>query len=227
VSWYCSVLQNVFPAATLVVVLLAIFLSTMVRKAEGAFPSVLQDILGCDWTRPYSLKTLVETTGLAGGWDILLMATFSLFVVVGPAVRAVLCVLDFAGCTPERLRPTLTMAIDFIGAFCAWEVVFIAIIMVSSLLPNITDTIISNPECKLVSPDGTCLKVAFELQRTFALIAVGGFLLLGEAIFAVHAGRKTEAENESLASSQEIVVEAGVQDQLLNGTRCETSEERI
>ena len=195
-SVFVLLMRNVIPVVTTVVVLLAIFLPTMVRKTDGAFPDVLRRILGINWTKQYSLQTLVTTTGLAGGWDILLMATFSLFIVVGPALRSGLCVLDCTQWTPERFRRPLAIAIDFIGAFCAWEVIFVAIIMVGLLMPGVTDTIINYPQCAIVKPDGTCLQVEFNALPAFALVAVGGFLLLIVALVAVRSFKKEEAESD-------------------------------
>jgi len=53
---------------------------TLERRVYGAIPMLLHDILGVEWGQSYSLHTLSVTTGAAGGWDVLLMATFSLFI---------------------------------------------------------------------------------------------------------------------------------------------------
>ncbi len=47
-------------------------LTTWIATAiNGAGPMLLHDILGVSWERPYSLRSLMWTTGDAGGWDYL------------------------------------------------------------------------------------------------------------------------------------------------------------
>jgi hypothetical protein len=190
-AWYSLLL----PFITALVVGIAIFSSTMQREATGAVPELLKKILGIQWERAYSFKSLMGITGAAGGWDILLMGTFSIFIVFGPAVRAVLgCVSVVA---PNRFRPRLAVVIDLLGPFCAWEVLFITVIMVYIQMPTITDTIVRNPACGLVSEDGSCLTVEFNvLQPAFALVAMGGFLLVGSSAWTVWAGRKQQENAE-------------------------------
>ena len=200
---WLALIRHVVPFAVLVMVILGAFLPTMIRKADGAIPLILKDILGLDWTRPYSLNTLMETTGLAGGWDNLLMATFGLFLLAGPIARAILGVFALAKFVPERLRPPLATAIDFIGAFCAWEIIAVAIIMTGLLMPNITNTIISNPECIIASPDGKCLEVFFDILPTFWLLVAGGALLVGVSAFSVHTGKTIELEYEFILGNEE------------------------
>lgn len=100
----------------------------MERRVYGAFPVLLHDIWGVVWTKQYSFWLLGWTTGLAGGWDVMLMSTFFVFIIVVPIVRSILCY------RASRLTETTTMSltavavlqqkkhnlstwIDFIGEF--------------------------------------------------------------------------------------------------------------
>ena len=161
---------------TTIIVYFAIITPCMERKVDGAIPILLQQILGVDWKRTYSLRGLVITTGAAGAWDILLMRTFNLFVVFGPVARSLLCILGLI--VPSRVRRIVLWAVDLLGAFCAWEVFIIAMFMVDMLMPSITDTIYNNPSCAQVAEDGSCLHVEFNVLLSFFLLVVGGALLL-------------------------------------------------
>lgn len=161
---------------TTIIVYFAIITPCMERKVDGAIPILLQQILGVDWKRTYSLRGLVITTGAAGAWDILLMRTFNLFVVFGPVTRSLLCILGLI--VPSRLRRIVLWIVDLVGAFCAWEVFTIAMFMVDMLMPSITDTIYNNPSCAQVTEDGSCLHVEFNVLRSFFLLVLGGALLL-------------------------------------------------
>jgi hypothetical protein len=191
VTW--SWMYRLVPAVTVFTVGCGIALSTMQRQALGAIPILLQDVLGFSLNRSYSLVSLTRVTGEAGGWDLLLMGTFGIFIVVGPALRALLCALALARVTPDRARPGLASAIDFIGAFCAWEVLLVAIAMVGMLMPTITNTILHKSECATVSPEnGSCFEMKYVLGNTFGFVVVGGILLLVTSSMAVRVGRKYE-----------------------------------
>jgi len=163
---------------TLFAVGAGIFSNTIQRTVQGAIPAVLRDVLGFVWNRPYSLFTLVQTTGAAGGWDYLLMGTFGLFVVAGPAIRAVLCLLSWLVPLKGSNQQKLLATIELVGAFCAWEVFIVAVCMVDMLMPSITSTVIMKPECKSISDDGKCLEVDFDLQKPFHWILIGGSMLI-------------------------------------------------
>jgi hypothetical protein len=163
--WLC------LSSTTAVVIVLATFQRTLNRRVTGAFPKLIHDIFGVQWDTSFSLWSLGQTVGAAGGWDNMLMGTFLLFVVVGPIVRTALCLL------PRRGK-ILQIAIDFIGAFCAWEVIALACYLVSLLIPSTTATIINRPICDLIDPNGTCLEVFFDTNKSFDLILVGGVMLV-------------------------------------------------
>ena len=189
----------IFGIVSLVSVLLAVNLPSMERVVHGAGPQLLHEILGVNWERTYSLQSLMSVTGAAGGWDNLLMYTFSLFCVFGPIVRAsLLLICSFLDSSSGSLRklvgPTTTI-INFIGAFCSWEVFVIAIVMVDMLMPSITNTIVNKPICKEVSDDGSCLQVEFNiLQMSFQWIVIGGILLLSTSYVAVKQGQDDDEE---------------------------------
>ena len=163
----------------ILIVLAAVLMGSLERRVNGAVPIILHDILGVSWNRLFSLRDLAQTVGAAKGWDYLLQATFSLFVVSGPVLRSILCLVAFVipATHPVRRRRFLT-AINFLGAFCAWEVLTMAVYMVSLLIPTITGTILELPQCLEVSPDGSCFNVEFEMQDNYAFIIVGGVLLV-------------------------------------------------
>ena len=176
--WYrCCLLLTTLPTAVLVFI--ATFDDTLLRRVTGAGPELLHNVLGIAWDRSFSMWTLAQTTGDAGGYDNLLMGTFALFLVVGPCVRAVFVVLAVLWSNPtSKLWRRLTTWIDVLGAFCAWEVIVVAAYMVSLLIPSTTATIIERPECRQVSDDGSCLEVFFDPQSKFGFIIVGGILLV-------------------------------------------------
>ncbi|GKY93605.1 hypothetical protein MPSEU_000327900 [Mayamaea pseudoterrestris] len=167
---------------TSLMVLLGALVHTLERKVTGAIPQLMHDILGIAWDREFSFATLVGVTGAAGGWDWLLMATFALFIIIGPILRAILCVLALAQADDNStFRLRLHTAIDFIGAFCAWEVVALACYLVSLIMPLATSTIITRPECAKVDSSGSCLEVSFDLQNHFWMVIVGGSMLVFSA----------------------------------------------
>jgi hypothetical protein len=187
-SWSRIILTGV-SVIVLVVIICAAALPTMERRVFGAIPQLLTDILGVVWTQDYSLSSLVRTTGAAGGWDLLLMATFSLFVVFGPILRSSLCIFGLIVPLPKSVRGTVMHAIDYLGAFCALEVFVVAVFMVDLLMPAITSTIINKPQCGQIYPGSSCLEVEFAiLWRKFNLIFVGGFFLILVANLAQRVG---------------------------------------
>jgi hypothetical protein len=190
----------------LILVVCAAALPTMERRLNGTIPHLLHDILGVVWTRDYSLSSLVRTTGVAGGWDLLLMATFSLFVVFGPILRSSLCIFGLIVPLPKSVRKTVLHAIDFLGAFCALEVFIVAVFMVDLLMPAITSTIVNKPQCGQIYPGSSCLEVEFAIMwRTFALIFVGGSSLilvanLAQRVGCIGAERELQRRNAGLMS---------------------------
>jgi uncharacterized paraquat-inducible protein A len=187
-SW-TRVALTILAVVVLIIVVCAAALPTMERRVDGALPHLLHDILGVVWTRPYSLSSLVRTTGDARGWDLLLMATFSLFVVFGPILRASLCVFVLVVRVPKRLQGKIRNLIVFIGAFCASEVFVVAVFMVDLLMPAITGTIINMPQCAEIYPGSTCLEVQFVLLwKTFGLLLIGGTSLVLVANLVIRFG---------------------------------------
>ena len=179
-----------------------ILIPTIQRNVHGAIPDLLRDVLGVVWNRDYSLWTLVQTTGAAGGMDWLLLGTFGLFVIVGPTTRALLCVVAWwtRPWLQGRTRRQVLASIELVGAFCAWEVFAVAVGMVDMLMPAITGTVVIKPElCSSVSEDGTCLQVNFDLQDAFWVAVVGGGLLLialSNLAFG-HSGRRPRTTNHN------------------------------
>lgn len=175
--------------ATAIVVWLANSCISMERRVFGALPSLMQSILGIEWTQQYSFWTLGWVTSKAGGWDFMLMATFVWFVIVGPLIRSFLAIrasrqVERPEMNPfqlelvRRRRERLTTWIDFVGAFCAWEVFSMSALMVDLLMPSITNTIIMDPRCQMLVEDNEhCMEVKFQMTWVFVLVIVGYFLL--------------------------------------------------
>jgi hypothetical protein len=176
---------------TVIIVVAATVVITMERRVNGALPTLLQETLGVVWTKQYNFIWLGYTTALAGKWDLMLTSTFVWFIIAGPIVRSILCL--FANRLYEqstmsaatiaalyRRKQNLSIWIDFIGAFCAWEVFAVAVVMVDLLMPSITSTIIMDARCTHLIPDhNTCLEVEFDIMKnTFWLVIVGGLMLL-------------------------------------------------
>ena len=183
----------IFQGVTLVTMLSVVAATlcvTIERRVEGALPSFVHNILGVVWTKHYSFWGLAWTTGLAGGWDWMLMGTFALFVIFGPIVRAILCF--YASCVNEtpnmtptvaaavqRRKRNLSLAIDFVGSFCAWEVYCVALFIIGLLLPDLTNTIIQDKRCaELGQNTSDCLEVEYQMKNSFALVVVSGCMLL-------------------------------------------------
>jgi hypothetical protein len=78
---------------------------------------------------------------------------------------------------PGRLS-TIQTFVDLIGAFCAWEVLVIAVAMICMLMPSITGTILMDKRCKQVDPTGSCFEVEFNILKTFILVLVSGTVLI-------------------------------------------------
>lgn len=154
---------------------------TMERVLHGAGPQLLKEVLGVNFEKLYSFQSLMWTTGAAGGWDYLLMGTFGLFCVVGPILRAILLIVTviFDCCRCTVIVPTLAMAVNYMGSFCAAEVFVIAVVMVQMLMPSITDTIIASPVCGKISDDGSCLQVQFNvIPASFSVVLFVTFFLM-------------------------------------------------
>ena len=158
--------------------------TSLQRNVHGALPNLVHEVIGIEWTKSYSFLELVWTTGKAGQWDdYMLMGTFCFFIVVGPVLRAFLCLAVSCRRTTRcgGSRKTIT-AVDFLGAFCAWEVFGAALVMVDLLMPSITSTIWIDPRCSTMSSgnskDGNCLEVQFNMLHTFGWVLTGGILLL-------------------------------------------------
>lgn len=185
-----NLVWQVLSFVTLLVVLLGTLLVTTERKVHGALPSFLHELLGVEWTMEYNFWRLGWVTGKAGGRDYMLMGTFVWFVIAGPLLRSVLnIVASFRTETPgmnvlqvarvKRQRRNLSNWIDFVGAFCAWEVVTVSSMMVDLLMPSVTSTILNDARCgKLGQGTSQCFESEFNMTRMFAFVVVGWILLL-------------------------------------------------
>jgi len=172
---WCSCMHGFISFCVVILTIFACLQVTFERKVEGAIPTLLNEVLGMEWTKFYSLHSLSETTGAAGGWDYMLQGTFCLFIVFGPIVRSILCVMGHI--LPGRLSTIQTFC-DLIGAFCAWEVLVIAVVMIGMLMPSITGTILMDDRCKEIGETGYCFQVSYEILSTFYTIIAAGIALI-------------------------------------------------
>ena len=191
--------------SSLPLVCYAVALPTMQRLVYGGGPTLLHEVLGMIWEKEYSLISLVKTTGDAGGWDTFLMLTFGLFAVCGPIVRSICLILHvllglplaLLGDCIERprhrstlrlvmfhatssLRGTLRPVIDALGAFCCWEVLIVALIMIQLEMPSITDTIYKDERCQEADPEhgSTCIEVQFNALDSFLVVGIAWVVLI-------------------------------------------------
>ena len=206
------VIMSLLSIISLPFVCYAVTLPTMQRLVFGGGPTLIHEVVGMVWEQEYSLITLVKTTGDAGGWDIFLMLTFGMFVVVGPILRAVCLTLNACLGIPvallqdcierprhrttvrlvlyqatTQLQKALRPAIDCLGAFCSWEVLIVALIMIQLEMPSITDTIYQDDKCQEADPEHgrTCIEVQFNALDTFLVVVVSFFILTGASAFAM------------------------------------------
>ncbi|KAL7520455.1 hypothetical protein ACHAWX_005566 [Stephanocyclus meneghinianus] len=180
-------------------------LPTMQRLVYGGVQTPLHAVLGIVRKQEYSLISLVATTGDAGGWDKFLMVTFGIFVVIGPLIRSVALTLHviiglpvalLGDCIEQprrrtslrmifyRLTSTIQKAlrpfIDATGAFCSWEVLIIALLMIQAEMPSITNTIYEDDRCMEADPEHgrTCIEVQFNTIDNFLLICIAWAVLI-------------------------------------------------
>lgn len=206
------VIMSLFSIVSLPFVYYSVTLPTMQRLVYGGVPTLLHEVVGMVWEQEYSLITLVKTTGDAGGWDKFLMLTFGMFVVVGPIIRAVCLTLHACLGVPvallqdcierprhrtnvrlvlyhatSELQKALRPTIDFFGAFCSWEVLTVALIMIQLEMPSITDTIYQDDKCQEADPEHgrTCIEVQFNALDEFLIIIVSFFILALASSFAM------------------------------------------
>eukprot|EP00986_Skeletonema_menzelii_P017229 scaffold18376_cov160-Skeletonema_menzelii.AAC.11 len=183
----------------------AVSLPTMERLVYGGGPRLLHEVVGMEWEQKYSLITLVQTTGDAGGWDTFLMLTFGMFVVVGPIIRAFCLTLHACLGIPlallqdcierprhrttvrlalyhaaTKLQKVLRPTIDCLGAFCSWEVLAVALVMIQLEMPSITSTIKQDDKCREADPEHgrTCIEVQFNALDCFLVVFVSFFILV-------------------------------------------------
>jgi hypothetical protein len=172
---------TVVSSSASLMVLMATFNYTLKRRVTGAIPQLMHDVLGIAWDRQFSLSTLVRVTGAAGGFDLLLMSVFGIFVIVGPVLRVSLCLVLLSA--PQGhyggLERTMHHMITYIAPFCAYEILALACLLVKLLMPMTTSTIVNrHDDCAKVDDSGICLEVFFDLQSSFVLLICGGLLLV-------------------------------------------------
>mmetsp|Transcript_4865 Transcript_4865/g.7360 ORF Transcript_4865/g.7360 Transcript_4865/m.7360 type:complete len:632 (+) Transcript_4865:529-2424(+) len=174
-----------------VLIVFGILEDTMERTVPGSLPQLANEILGVEWEKPYSLWTLTEVVGAYKGPDYLLMGTFAFFIVLGPLLRTFIMTIDLIVPASKSQHKRLMTIINFLGAFCAWEVFLVALFLVDMEMPTITNTIINDKDtdlCKIlyqVGYDRSCLQIEFHVWNSFVLVILGGTALMQAASLTV------------------------------------------
>uniref|UniRef100_A0A6S8D168 Uncharacterized protein n=1 Tax=Aplanochytrium stocchinoi TaxID=215587 RepID=A0A6S8D168_9STRA len=158
------------------------FAPTMIREVPGSIPNIINETLAYDFDYEYSLWSLTNVVGEKGGWDIFLMYLFGFFCMFGPLIRASLTILQLVLPLNRSQQKLLLHVIDFLGVFCALDVLFISLYLVDVEMPPITNTIIDPRAkfCKVLHRFGfpeACLKIEFHTLPYFSVVAVGWFTL--------------------------------------------------
>jgi hypothetical protein len=80
----------------------------------------------------------------------------------------------------KRRQENFSFWIDFIGAFCAWEVFTVALVMVDLLMPSITKTIMNFEQCAQFAPTtSSCFEMEFDVEKkAYSFVIVAGILLV-------------------------------------------------
>ena len=185
-------------------VVFAVSLPVARRLVHGGGPALLRRALGTTWERDYSILSLVRTAGDAGGWDALLAATLGAFVAAGPLLRASCLALDaILASTPawvgdaSGIRSGLRSAIDALGAFCAWEVLLVAMVMIQHEMPGITDTIYQDDRCSAADPERgrACVDVRFDATNDVWAVAAAWLVLIAASKVAMDLAEEEEGES--------------------------------
>jgi len=211
--------------SSLPLVCYAVTLQTMQRLVYGGGPVLLHKVLGMIWEKDYSLISLVKTTGDAGGMDTFLMVTFGLFAVVGPIIRSICIILHvllglpvavLADCIEQprkrttvrtilyrstvAIRSTLLPVIDALGAFCCWEVLIVALLMIQLEMPSITDTIYQDDRCEQADPEHgrTCIEVQFNATDNILVVGIAWVVLMVASGLAMDLAVDAEEHKPSL-----------------------------
>lgn len=184
--------------SSLPLVCYALTLPTMHRLLVGGFPKLVDMVLNTVWEEEFSLISTMMILGDAGGWDLFLMLTFGLFVVVGPLARSLSILLHFLLGLPVALsgahsqkalryqrmvspcRKGLVSVVDALGAFCCWEVLFLAFLIMSLEFPSLTDFIKQSDFCQKVDPEHgrTCIEVQFNFTKNMVVLGVAWISLV-------------------------------------------------
>jgi len=177
-------------------VLWGILTNSMERRVLGSLPELANILLGVEWARGYSLWDLTGVVGASGGFDLILMGTFALFCVVGPILRAIVCIIYLIFPASKQQHKRSMVIIDLLGSFCAWEVFLVALFLVDMEMPPITSTIVTDsdtPICGVLRRAGLevfCFKVEFDILTQFIIVVMAGSLLMFVATLAVKLGFK-------------------------------------
>eukprot|EP00924_Labyrinthula_sp_SR-Ha-C_P004347 maker-scaffold_3-snap-gene-21.4-mRNA-1 protein AED:0.03 eAED:0.03 QI:49/1/1/1/1/1/5/54/561 len=167
----------------------SVWIPTMERNVPGSIPSVINETLFYDFKEKVSLATLTELIGVKGGWDYFLRLFFLVFCVVGPLFRLISIIVLLCVPMTEKWHKHVCALVHHLGAFCALDVFFLAMILVQVEIGQLSNTIIDQDSkfCKTLLYAGyseSCLTINFNITLAFftVLFQYGAMLLLSNYI---------------------------------------------
>jgi len=142
--------------------ILTIFLPLVVTSGDSAFTTIMEKFAGWTVSRKFSLWGLLQESSSAQGKDgVFLGLTLAIFLLLGPMVRA--STLLLASMCPSNatdatrlIHDSIISVCDMVGAICAWEVLLIAIFEVYLLIPAVTNNVLWDYHCELITGDPAC-----------------------------------------------------------------------
>ena len=164
----------------------AIWAPLVRRRLEGNLPALL-DELGFDFTASYSMWDLGLLAVGTGGWDLLMAATFQIFVLIVPVLRpASLLVLLLAPLQRRTARRVFLLS-RYLSFYYAHEVMLVVVPLLQATMGPLTAGILmpaNFPPCvPLQAKYGQlhCFAYAVDMVEGyyFTFVAVGMHILAG------------------------------------------------
>ena len=144
-----------------------------------------------NFARKYSIYSLAELAGAAGGPDYFLMGVFGLFVVVGPILRSFSTVVLVLAPLTSRQQEKLAIFVNAFGVFSALDVLLLAFFLVGLEMPKITAGIVSpsEPVCRVLHQLGEseyCVSIELlYIHPWFGLVVLAYLVVVACAVRVV------------------------------------------
>lgn len=171
----------------------ALFVPLFRRNVPGSLPAFLR-AHSIDFDATFSVVDVWILSSKGGGLDYLMVATFGIFLVLGPLIRPVsLLVLMLLPMT-RRSQASLHALSKYVSVFYAYEVLLVAVPLISTAIgplskdlingdtPVIGDAVCTPLSAKFNRPgDHRCLEIAVTAASGYWVVvaAVGLYLLSG------------------------------------------------